>query len=40
MAGDSRVVGGGRKTKVREAATKVMPDKAKAAMHRGTSDPG
>ncbi len=40
MAGESRVVGGGLKTKVQEAAGKVMPDKAKAAMHRGMAEPG
>jgi hypothetical protein len=40
MSGDSRVVGGGFKTKAQEAAAKVMPDKLKAAMHRGMAEPG
>jgi short-subunit dehydrogenase len=40
MRGDARVVGGGIKTKMQEAAAKVMPDKAKAAMHRGMAEPG
>ena len=40
MAGKSRVVGGGIKTKVQEAAGKAMPDKLKAAMHRQMAEPG
>jgi short-subunit dehydrogenase len=40
MNGDARVVGGGLRTKLQEAASKVMPDKAKAAMHRGMAEPG
>jgi short-subunit dehydrogenase len=40
MAGKSRVVGGGLKTKVQEAAGKAMPDKLKAAMHRKMAEPG
>ncbi len=40
MAGKDRVVGGGLKTKVQEAAGKAMPDKLKAAMHRPMAEPG
>jgi short-subunit dehydrogenase len=40
MAGKDRVVGGGLKTKVQEAAGKAMPDKLKAAMHRSMAEPG
>ncbi|MCF6379214.1 SDR family NAD(P)-dependent oxidoreductase [Nocardioides KLBMP 9356] len=40
MAGKSRLVGGGIKTKVQEAAGKAMPDKLKAAMHRQMAEPG
>jgi short-subunit dehydrogenase len=40
MAGKDRVVGGGLKTKVQEAAGKAMPDKLKAAMHRRMAEPG
>jgi uncharacterized protein len=40
MAGKARVVGGGLKTKVQEAAGKAMPDKLKAAMHRKMAEPG
>jgi short-subunit dehydrogenase len=40
MAGKARVVGGGLKTKVQEAAGKAMPDKLKAAMHRSMAEPG
>ncbi|HEY0643165.1 MAG TPA: SDR family NAD(P)-dependent oxidoreductase [Nocardioides sp.] len=40
MAGKDRVVGGGLKTKVQEAAGKAMPDKVKAAMHRRMAEPG
>ena len=39
MAGEARVVGGGLKTKAQEAAAKVMPDRVKAAMHRGMAEP-
>src|SRR5919202_2617133 len=34
MAGKDRVVAGSAKTKVQGAASKIMPDKAKAEMHR------
>lgn len=40
MAGRARVVGGGLKTKVQEAAGKAMPDRLKAAMHRRMAEPG
>ena len=40
MAGKARVVGGGMKTKVQEAAAKAMPDRLKAAMHRQMAEPG
>lgn len=40
MAGEDRVVGGGISTRVQEAASKVLPDKVKAAMHRGMAEPG
>ena len=40
MAGKARVVGGGLKTKVQEAAGKAMPDRLKAAMHRRMAEPG
>ncbi|WP_210441445.1 SDR family NAD(P)-dependent oxidoreductase [Nocardioides xinjiangensis] len=40
MEGKDRVVGGGVKTKVQEAASKAMPDKLKAAMHRKMAEPG
>jgi short-subunit dehydrogenase len=40
LAGESRVTGGGLKTRVQDAATKVMPDKLKAAMHRRMAEPG
>lgn len=40
MAGKDRVVGGGLKTKVQEAAGKAMPDKLKAAVHRRMAEPG
>lgn len=39
MSGDARVVGGGLKTKVQEAAATVMPDRVKAAMHRRMAEP-
>jgi short-subunit dehydrogenase len=40
MAGKARVVGGGLRTKVQEAAGKAMPDKLKAAVHRRMAEPG
>jgi short-subunit dehydrogenase len=40
LAGESRVTGGGLKTRLQDAASKVMPDKVKAAMHRGMAEPG
>ena len=40
LAGDSRVTGGGLKTRVQDAASKVLPDKVKAAMHRNMAEPG
>jgi short-subunit dehydrogenase len=40
MSGKPRAVGGGLKTKVQEAAAKVMPDRLKAAMHRQMAEPG
>jgi uncharacterized protein len=40
LAGDSRVTGGGLKTRVQDAASKIMPDKVKATMHRGMAKPG
>ena len=40
LAGEPRVTGGGLKTRVQDAASKVMPDKVKAAMHRGMAEPG
>jgi uncharacterized protein len=40
LAGKSRVTGGGLKTRVQDVASKVMPDKVKAAMHRGMAAPG
>ena len=40
MDGKEKVVGGSAKTKVQGAASKVMPDKAKAAMHRKMAEPG
>jgi short-subunit dehydrogenase len=39
MAGDARVVGGGLGTKVQEAVAKVVPDRAKAALHRRMAEP-
>jgi uncharacterized protein len=39
MSGESRVVGGGWRTRVHEAASKVLPDRAKAAMHRRMAEP-
>ncbi|MCW2839354.1 MAG: Oxidoreductase [Aeromicrobium sp.] len=40
LGGDARVVAGGVKTKVQEAVSKVLPDRAKAVMHRGMAEPG
>ena len=40
LAGRPRVTGSGLKTRVQDIATKVMPDRFKAAMHRGMAEPG
>jgi len=40
LAGKSRVTGGGLKTRVQDVASKVVPDKVKAAMHRSMAQPG
>src|SRR3954468_5947807 len=40
LAGKPRVTGGGLKTRVQDVASKVMPDKLKAAMHRSMAEPG
>jgi short-subunit dehydrogenase len=40
LAGKPRVTGGGLKTRLQDAASKVMPDRVKAAMHRGMAEPG
>lgn len=40
MKGDEKVVAGSTKTKVQAAASKVMPDSAKAQMHRKMAEPG
>jgi short-subunit dehydrogenase len=40
LAGESRVTGGGLKTRLQDAATKIMPDKVKSAMHRAMAKPG
>ncbi|XVU25989.1 hypothetical protein ACQPZJ_02715 [Actinoplanes sp. CA-054009] len=40
MNGDEKVVAGSFRTKVQGAASKVLPDKAKAAMHRKMAEPG
>ena len=40
MKGDEKVVGGSVKTKVQAAASKIMPDSAKAQMHRRMAEPG
>ena len=40
MKGDEKVVGGSAKTKVQAAASKIMPDSAKAQMHRRMAEPG
>jgi len=40
MKGEEKVVAGSVKTKVQAAASKVMPDSAKAQMHRRMAEPG
>ena len=40
MKGEEKVVAGSLKTRVQGAASKVMPDKAKAEMHRKMAEPG
>jgi short-subunit dehydrogenase len=40
MKGKQKIVAGSAKTKVQGAAAKVMPDKAKAQMHRKMAEPG
>jgi uncharacterized protein len=40
MAGEERVVGGSFKNKLQVAASKVLPDSAKAEMHRKMAEPG
>jgi short-subunit dehydrogenase len=40
MKGKEKVVAGSVKTRVQGAASKVMPDKAKAEMHRKMAEPG
>ena len=40
MAGKEKVVAGSLKNKVQVAAAKVLPDSAKAAMHRRMAEPG
>jgi short-subunit dehydrogenase len=40
MAGDERVVAGSFKNKVQAAASRVMPDRMKAEMHRKMAEPG
>ena len=40
MKGDEKVVAGSVKTKVQAAASKIMPDSAKAEMHRRMAEPG
>ena len=40
MKGDEKVVAGSVKTKVQAAAAKIMPDSAKAQMHRTMAEPG
>ena len=39
LAGKPRVTGGGLKTRAQDLASKVMPDKLKAAMHRDMAEP-
>jgi len=40
MAGDERVVAASMKNKVQAAASRVMPDRVKAEMHRKMAEPG
>ncbi len=40
MNGDERVVSASLRTKLQAAASRVMPDAAKAQMHRGMAEPG
>jgi uncharacterized protein len=40
LAGELRVTGGGLKTRLQDAAAKVVPDRVKAAMHRSMAEPG
>jgi short-subunit dehydrogenase len=40
MAGDERVVSASMKTKLQARASRVMPDRAKAAMHKSMAEPG
>jgi short-subunit dehydrogenase len=40
MKGEEKVVAGSVKTKVQAAASKIMPDSAKAQMHRKMAEPG
>ena len=40
MKGEEKVIAGSLKTKVQGVASKVMPDRAKAAMHRKMAEPG
>jgi short-subunit dehydrogenase len=39
LAGKARVVGGSLSTKAQEAVNTVLPDKAKAAIHRAMAEP-
>jgi hypothetical protein len=40
MAGKERVVSASMKTKLQARASRVLPDRAKAAMHRRMAEPG
>jgi uncharacterized protein len=40
FAGKPRVTGGGLLTRIQDAASKVLPDRVKAAMHREMAEPG
>jgi hypothetical protein len=40
MAGEERVVSASMKTKLQARASRILPDSAKAQMHRGTAEPG
>jgi short-subunit dehydrogenase len=40
MSGDERVVGGGLSTKLQARGSRLLPDKAKAAVHRKMAEPG